>query len=70
MRGTKGVDLDGQGGKEEVRGAEGKKILISIYPVKQKTTFSKGKKVISELGSLENSSNGYTLTHRHWNWRV
>lgn len=46
------------------------KILISIYPVKEKTTFSKGKKVISELGSLENSSNGYTLTHRHWNWCV
>lgn len=46
------------------------KILISIYPVKEKTTFSKGKKVISELGSQKNSSSGYTLTHRHWNWCV
>lgn len=70
MRDTKGVDLDGWGGKEEVGGAKGKEILIRIYPVKQKTPFSKGKKVISEMGSRETSANSNTLTHRHWNWCV
>lgn len=40
MRDTKG--LDGQGGKEEVGGAEGKEILIRPY-AKQKTIFNKRK---------------------------
>jgi hypothetical protein len=39
MSSTKGDDLDGGGGREELRGAEGRETVMRIYCMKKKWVY-------------------------------